>query len=46
MAVETRVDGSPDGIRATGDWLRDRLAGQVDAAVGEMESARSRADAT
>ncbi|MFF5075782.1 WXG100 family type VII secretion target [Actinoplanes sp. NPDC000266] len=41
MAIDTRIEGDPEGIRASSQWLKGRLAGGVDSTVTEMHSARA-----
>jgi hypothetical protein len=43
MPIETRIDGNPASIRASADWLRDRLAAEMDRSVGVMFAARDEA---
>jgi hypothetical protein len=45
MPIDTRIDGDPASIRASADWLRNRLAVQVDHCVDELFGARDDADA-
>jgi uncharacterized protein YukE len=40
MAIDTRIDGDPDGIRTSSRWLRNSLAAEVDRTVSELQKAR------
>jgi uncharacterized protein YukE len=41
MAIDTRIEGDPEGIRASSQWLKGSLAAGVDRTVGEMRTARA-----
>ncbi|MDW5330732.1 hypothetical protein [Plantactinospora sp. KLBMP9567] len=40
MAIDTRIEGDPEGIRASSRWLRSTLAAEVDHAVTELRAVR------
>jgi hypothetical protein len=44
MSIDTGVDGDPASIRAGADWLRGRLAANVDKCVDDLFAARDEAD--
>lgn len=44
MPIDTKIEGSPDSVRAAASWLRDTLNGKVSAAVDDVYRARSTAD--
>ncbi|MEV4344548.1 WXG100 family type VII secretion target [Actinoplanes sp. NPDC049596] len=41
MPIDTRIEGDPDGIRASSQWMKGSLAGGVDDTVSQMKSARA-----
>lgn len=40
MVVDTRIEGDPDGIRASSQWLKGTLAAGVDRTVTDLHAAR------
>ncbi|MUM19942.1 hypothetical protein FZI91_00125 [Mycobacterium sp. CBMA271] len=45
MPIDTKVEGSPDGVRSTAAWLRNTLGGQISNATDKIVDARNTADA-
>ncbi|WP_127503820.1 WXG100 family type VII secretion target [Actinoplanes solisilvae] len=44
MAIDTRIEGDPGGIRSSSQWLKGTLAAGVDRTVTEMREARADAE--
>ncbi|GAA2781716.1 hypothetical protein [Saccharopolyspora taberi] len=45
MAVDTKIEGSPESIRGVGYWLRDAMANAVSDAATQIYNSRNSADA-
>lgn len=43
LPIDTRIEGSPDGVRATAGWLRSILADEISQTVDSIYSARNTA---
>ncbi|OBI74727.1 hypothetical protein A5664_27385 [Mycolicibacterium fortuitum] len=45
MAIDTKIEGDPNSVRSTADWLRATLASKVSHTEGEIHAARTTATA-